>query len=236
MVICNGYGSFSVQIDGLIDTATVEAVRKFIEERHAVQSKCDTWLAGYQITSPSGDAIAAMALGRLLRKNRASLIVDDTCASARVLALAGAADRHVSRSAKIAIHRPYFQTPSETFSAGQAEEAYAQLIKDIRAYLREMNVSEQLVDDMLAVEPEQGRILTQAELKVYGLSGTDPSERERQAAASEQGSSVLALCSMQYPKLSDARKAKSTVKHRGSARSEPDPIFLTGICTPNGAG
>jgi hypothetical protein len=59
------------------------------------------------------------------------------------------------------------------------------MLQDIRAYLREMNVSERLADDMLSVEPDRVRILTRAELKGYGLADPDPAERQRRAIENE---------------------------------------------------
>jgi hypothetical protein len=58
-------------------------------------------------------------------------------------------------------------------------------LQDMRAYLREMNVSERLADDMLATEPERVRMLTSAEIDGYGLVGVDPAEQERRAVESE---------------------------------------------------
>jgi len=63
--------------------------------------------------------------------------------------------------------------------------AYAAMLQEIRAYLREMNVSERLAHDMLAVEPERVRALTQAELTVYGLTSVDPVEQQRRAIEKE---------------------------------------------------
>jgi hypothetical protein len=59
------------------------------------------------------------------------------------------------------------------------------MLQDIRAYLREMDVSAQLADDMLATEPERIHVLTQAELKEYGLARVDPAEQQRRAILNE---------------------------------------------------
>jgi len=59
------------------------------------------------------------------------------------------------------------------------------MLQDIRAYLREMDVSERLADDMLAIEPERVHILTQVELSAYGLARVDSAEQQRRAIANE---------------------------------------------------
>jgi hypothetical protein len=45
----------------------------------------------------------------------------------------------------------------------------------------EADVSQQLADDMLAIEPQRVRILTRAELKGYELARVDPAEQQRRA-------------------------------------------------------
>src|ERR1700737_149118 len=48
-----------------------------------------------------------------------------------------------------------------------------------------MNVSERLADDMLAIEPERVRNLSQAELKGSGLATLAPAEQQRRAIENE---------------------------------------------------
>src|SRR6266404_5372364 len=45
------------------------------------------------------------------------------------------------------------------------------MLKEIRAYFREMDVSTRLADDMLATEPKSVHILTHEEINKYGLGG-----------------------------------------------------------------
>jgi ATP-dependent protease ClpP protease subunit len=140
----------------------------------------------YGINSNGGDVAAAMAIGRLFRKERAWIEVDGVCISACVLILAGAVERVVSSSGKVGIHRPYLATtPQRPLTADQVNSAYSAMLGDIRAYLREMNVSERLADAMLATEPERVHMLTQAELVSYGLAGIDSAEQQRRAIANE---------------------------------------------------
>jgi len=61
---------------------------------------------------------------------------------------AGAAARFgYDRLARVGIHQPYFQVPSQKINADTVRKDYNTMLQDIRAYLREMNVSERLADE-----------------------------------------------------------------------------------------
>lgn len=140
----------------------------------------------FRINSNGGDVAAATAIGRLFRKEGAWIEVDGVCISACVLILAGGVQRVVSSSAKVGIHRPYLATtPRRPLTTDQVNSAYSAMLGDIRAYLREMNVSERLADAMLATKPEGVHMLTQAELDRYDLTGIDSAEQQRQAIEEE---------------------------------------------------
>ena len=196
-----GKVGITLDIDGEIDGTTVESVRKLFAEYHErldrvrAGLRCNDNTDGgysiygnhYGINSPGGSVDAAMAIGRMLRKERAWILIPDrsVCASACVLVLAGAVDRHIA-GAKVAIHRPYFETtPQKIMPSDKVRDTYQTMMAGIRAYLREMNVSERLANDMLAIEPENARLLTDAELKGYGLLGIDTGERQTQAGEQE---------------------------------------------------
>jgi ATP-dependent protease ClpP protease subunit len=207
-----------MQIEGEIDAATVDKVRRLFDEQHEVFAKggttdvaarpgssikCTAYGVGYEINSQGGDVNAAIAIGRMFRKERAHLQVNENsvCISACVLILAGAVERPVSGA--IGIHRPYLRTtPQQPLTANQVKDAYRTMLQDIRLYLREMNVSERLADDMLATEPERVHILTKAELKSYGLAGVDPTEQQTRAIESEardvQEANTLGLDRREY--------------------------------------
>jgi hypothetical protein len=199
-VLCWGSSvDVNVDIQGEITAATVESVSKLLDQFHEQQRKvesgspCDKsgldisgLKAVNRINSIGGSINAAMALGRLLRKERMSLDVAGVCFSACVLVLAGAVERNVGTAGKVGIHRPYFgTTPEKALAADQIKEAYLQGLQEMRAYLREVHVPQRLADDMLAVEPENNRILTEAELKSYRLAGVDADEQQTRAVAKE---------------------------------------------------
>jgi ATP-dependent protease ClpP protease subunit len=204
-VSCSGRSvGISIDIDGEIDEATVDSVSKLFVELHEQEKKtasgikCDASAARqnppdlsaygthFGINSPGGSVPAAMAIGRMFRREGAWIMVSGKCYSACVFVLAGAVDRHIRQSDQVGIHRPYMQTtPENPIVAGQVKQAYSRTLQDMRSYLREMNVSPRLADDMLATEPEHNHILTLAELKAYRLVGTDPAEQQRRAIEKE---------------------------------------------------
>src|ERR1700692_2460228 len=167
-------------MEGEIDAATVERVSKLFEESREQKKKvafgitCDDFarhqnppdFSGYGhpfgINSRGGSVPAAMASGRMLRREGAWIGVNGVCFSACVFILAGAVDRQIGRSDQVGIHRPYLRsTPEKPLEAGEIKQAYSRMLQDMRDYLREMNVSQRLADDMLATEPENNHILTE---------------------------------------------------------------------------
>jgi hypothetical protein len=193
---------FKLRVEGEIVSATVEQVRKLLAVRRAIEVD---YSESFSINSPGGSVVAAMEIGRMFRNDRAYIIVNpnDSCVSACVLILAGAVDRWLRKPARIGIHRPYLDTsPQKRLTADEVRESYGRLLQDLRAYLREMNVSERLADDMLAVEPEKVHYLTEAELKMYSLAGPDPVEQQTRAIEKEmrdvQAANQLGLSRREY--------------------------------------
>jgi ATP-dependent protease ClpP protease subunit len=172
---------FYIAIEGEIDAPTVDKVKELFDARRS-QAPVDE---GFSINSRGGNVASAMAIGRMFRKERAWLSVDGDCVSACIFVLAGAIDRIIVNSARVGIHRPYAIRIDPSFSTDKVREAYRAALQQIRSYLREMNVSERLADDMLAIEPEKVRFLTNAELARYRLLGLDRGEQETRAIENE---------------------------------------------------
>lgn len=175
---------FSVKVNGEIDANTTDQVGKLLEEsrewttkqQHAKRQ--DTLI----IDSPGGNLAASMAMGRMLRKERVHLFIPKggECVSACIMILAGAVARFWGSPVKIGIHRPYFDQSADSLPPTPAglRISYEQMLRDMREYLREMNVSERLADDMLQVEPAVVRYLSHDEMVGYGLTIYDPVEQE----------------------------------------------------------
>lgn len=135
-----------------------------------------------KLNSAGGSVAAAMAIGRLLRANRVVAWVDteSVCISACVLAYAGAVVRYGHYNAgPIGIHQPYLDVPARAkLDVLSAKSAYESMLRDMRTYLREVNVSEGLADEMLKVPSTSVRYLSADEQDQFGLVITDPIESE----------------------------------------------------------
>jgi ATP-dependent protease ClpP protease subunit len=177
---------FTMEINGEITATTADEVQKLFAERRKYGPK----IVGerLEVDSRGGSVSAAITIGRMFRNENASLLVEDNsvCISACVLILAGAVDRLIASSARVGIHRPYLgTTPQQQFAPEQIKSFYANMLQAMRAYLKEMNVSERLADDMLKTEPEAVHFLSEEELSAYGLAGIDPGEQQRRAIEKE---------------------------------------------------
>ena len=186
---CNKQTTFclikGLTINGAIDDGTPVEIQQLVDD---FNSKSDSniqsrGLAGTEIelNSPGGSVTAAMATGRLLRRYRMTATVKPgaECDSACILVYAGAVVRYGHfNSGRIGIHQPYFEVPQQSVDPGVIRTAYANMLRDMRSYLHEMNVSEQLADEMLKTLPSNIRYLSPEEQDKFGLVIFDPVETE----------------------------------------------------------
>jgi ATP-dependent protease ClpP protease subunit len=164
----------NLEIEGKITDLTVNAVKREFGKTPKIEL--------VNLNSPGGDLDAGIALGRLLRENRATTQVWSLgqCASSCVFALAGGVTRGVV--GKVGIHRPYLTNTSLTEDG--VRKATTQMEEKIRTYFREMNIPQRLADDMMATPSDQIKWLTVQELVNYGLFGPDPVIAEARILAS----------------------------------------------------
>jgi hypothetical protein len=169
-----------LQISGEITDSTAQRVRQIIDQRlrQAEANNYTFAFLGVELNSPGGSVGAAMTIGRIIRKEQASAAVPrgSTCLSACVLILAGASYRGLEGT--IGIHRPYFQVPRADISPNDVGVAYSQMLQNMRDYFREMNVTEDLADAMLRINPEHMRVLNLGEMTQFGLTEVDPAAQE----------------------------------------------------------
>ncbi len=133
------------------------------------------------LDSLGGSVDDAIALGRFVR--RASMItrVPSRCHSSCVLVYAAGVKRFAAPNS-IGLHRPYFAGLKSGIGYVEIFELRRQVVDGIKRYIQEIDVSGQLVEDMLAIPPDQIKLLTHNELKDYRLFGTDPTYEEKQVA------------------------------------------------------
>lgn len=232
-ISCDGRSvGFSIDITGPIEETTFEEVREVFTKYHRQENEVisgrtcpEQGLKGkpldfsaygqrFAIDSTGGSVIAAMKIGRLLRQERGSVMIEGVCFSACVFVLAGAVDRVVFPPGKVGIHRPYLVSV-----ASDARHEIERALRLMRDYLREMDVSPQLADDMIAVEPEDNRILSTSQLAAYGLVGVDRAEKQHRAIDQEvrdlEEAKALGLDRREY----NRRKSRAKLLCSGPAAS-----------------
>jgi hypothetical protein len=169
-----------VELRGEITDATVTQLSRIIDttRRKAEAGKLFFSFAAVELNSPGGGVNAAMAIGRIVRKEEAGAFVNRgaVCLSSCVLILAGGSFR--SFEGKIGIHRPYLPVPAGDVSSQNVKAVYQQMLLDLRAYFREMNVADGLADAMLRINPENILLLSEEQLANYGLTSADPIAQE----------------------------------------------------------
>jgi hypothetical protein len=171
--------SFIINFVGEISSTSANEIAALINQKRE-------WNGSKQliIDSPGGNVDASMAIGRLLRRNRMAILVangdfgEGQCVSACIMIYAGAVSR--LHRGKIGIHRPYLNQPisAQLQAPDKLRSDYEQMLQTMRTYLRDMNVSERLAEDMLKIAPADVRYLSDDDLNSYGLVWKDPIEQE----------------------------------------------------------
>ena len=112
-----------------------------------------------------GEVFAAMEIGRLLRRESASIRVarGAECDSACVFVLMGATARSVAPSARVGIHRL-------SLGAARINTLVGAMAAPLVLYAEQMGVSGAIVEDMMAIPADRLRYLTPADLAAYGIA------------------------------------------------------------------
>lgn len=141
------------------------------------------------LNSPGGNVFAAIAMGRTLRAYAAEVWVDrgQTCASACILVLAGGVSRWAVPPSRLGVHRPYFdQKLFAGLSYEQSQKKYAVLARDVKDYLAEMGVADELYQTMMKIPSNNIRFLDDEDAERTGLLGNDPAHEEWEHARAVQ--------------------------------------------------
>jgi ATP-dependent protease ClpP protease subunit len=137
------------------------------------------------LNSPGGDVYAAMDIGRQIRVRsmRTKVAKGDTCVSACVFVFVGGVNR--SLGGQLGIHRPY-STETGYTTLQDADKQYKRMDASVRAYFKEMNISETLADDMMRIRPHDVRFLDYGGAEQYGLNDEDPAHAEAEASSAAE--------------------------------------------------
>jgi hypothetical protein len=128
------------------------------------------WPLEVYLNSDGGDFDEAMAIGRIMRSHHQTAWVQQNarCLSSCILLLAGAETRNIF--GVVGIHRPYLESAPPNFDIAKY---YKNTVISLHAYFAEMRIPETLADLMASTPPEEMKILSEAEIKLY-FPETDP--------------------------------------------------------------
>ena len=141
------------------------------------------------LDSPGGQVQSAITMGRLLRASAAEVWVDrgNTCESACILVLSGGVSRNAVPSAKLGVHRPYFEKNQfARLSFAQSQKRYAALSTGVKDYLAEMGIADELYQTMMQVPSGEMQYLDQNTAERTALLGNDPAHEEWERARAFQ--------------------------------------------------
>lgn len=188
---CSGLKCF--RISGEITRMDVAKVNRILDSLGIEGSKNSM----FYIDSSGGDVLAAIDIGRLIRKSHAmvGVVGKDKCYSACVFILAGATRRVVGGA--VGIHRPY-STDIGALDFTEVQRRYRDLDGKAREFLKEVNMPDSLFEAMVRIPSEHLRILNEEELAAFGLNQIDPVEQEIMDNA---GAQTYGLTKIEYLSL-----------------------------------
>jgi hypothetical protein len=174
-------------IDGDILAGSASTLAKgFVEAERRNSAVAGCRLKHIDINSKGGDVEEALAMGRMIRAKELDTRVEPTgrCLSSCVLILGAGVWR--MGGLNVGIHRPYFTALDPSLSVSEIRRMREQTIAQMKAYAAEMDFSVALIDDMIAIPPEQIKMLTQDDQAKYRLNQQDANYDERQIARAAQ--------------------------------------------------
>lgn len=169
-----GDGDCKVIVEGRIGPSDLRAFREAAKLPRARKGPVLV-----SLNSTGGDIEAALEIGRVLRALPSTYTMvpeSSICHGACVFVLAAGHGRITD--GKIGVHR--LSPASGTVEKpGNANERLAELRGKIRAYLEFVNVRSVLLDAMQRVPANEMRILSEVEVRQFGLNEFDPVYQDR---------------------------------------------------------
>jgi hypothetical protein len=208
-----------IYVRGQISAKDYSVIRRGLEEA-AREARAQSLIWSQPILvldSLGGDVAAAMQIGRLARKTKASAwIPKGECSSACVLVLAGATGRIIAPDSRVGIHRTFFEGLPASMTYDQVRELMRKNERLIADYLEEMDIPRSLLDEMKSVPPGEVRYLSEPELRRFRLSGTDPATQE---LSESRRASDLGISRQEYNRRSAQaeRECRSAFRVSGQA-------------------
>ena len=164
----------TIHIEGEIlsnDSELFKSNLKYVLDKYG--NECKKGNGQIILSSSGGDIYEAIKIGRLIRQNEfeTDVAIRGECISACVLIFASGVNRVTD--VPLGIHRPYLSNAKNNLSSVELRKIITQMNEDVRAYLSEMNISDELYNLMLSIAPEEVKFIGYDELKKYRLVGKD---------------------------------------------------------------
>jgi len=175
--IYNYQACVTVTLTGRINRGDTEKLKGLIDRISSTLSQISgkkTRVGKIQMDSNGGDLLEAIKIGRMIRAQliNTQITHDSQCHSSCVIAFAGGNFR--APVGPTGIHSFYSEEFISSKNHAHASSKYNDISDLIEAYLKEVRVSEALLDHMKRVPHYTMHLMTHEELKEYGLLGIDP--------------------------------------------------------------
>ena len=124
--------------------------------------------------SPGGDLTEAMMLGRAIREHliQTSVSGASSCADACVIAFLGGVGRWPL--GPVIMHSRYSREFTGIEKSDKASAEGKQISLDLQQYLKDMNITTSLLDEVEKIPHDSARTLSVPELNRLNIMGTDP--------------------------------------------------------------
>ena len=124
--------------------------------------------------SPGGDLTEAMMLGRAIREHliQTSVSGASSCADACVIAFLGGVGRWPL--GPVVMHSRYSREFTGIDKSDKASAEGKQISLDLQQYLKDMNITTSLLDEVEKIPHDSARTLSVPELNRLNIMGTDP--------------------------------------------------------------
>jgi len=203
----------NISIAGLIDSGDAIVFQNKIDKLKTDFDKgeCRKILKDFKfyghlgLHSKGGNLNEALKIGQIVRENELQVTVsfNKECFSSCVFILAAGVSR--TPWGKIGIHRPYFDQLKSGTSVTEIKAIREENIRIMKSYLKKMDISESIIDDMLSIEPDKIKILTEDDLTRYRLNLMDADYEEKMVAEEAQSYNLTSSIFRQRRSLSEKK-------------------------------
>jgi ATP-dependent protease ClpP protease subunit len=203
----------NISIAGLINSGDAIVFQKKIDKLKTdfEKGECRKILKDFKfyghldLHSKGGNLNEALKIGQIVRENELQVTVafNKECFSSCVFILAAGVSR--TPWGKIGIHRPYFDQLKGGTSIAEIKAIREENIRIMKSYLKKMDISESIMDDMLSIEPDKIKILSEDDLTRYRLNLMDADYEEKMVAEEAQSYNLTSSMFRQRRALSESK-------------------------------